>query len=54
LPAVAPIRSNNEAVEKFNRNCSVASPAKAKSGPNNVSPVIQPANMACRKRIHSE
>jgi GMP synthase (glutamine-hydrolysing) len=49
LLAVAPILSNSEAVGKFNRNCSAASPAKAKSSPNNVILAIQPASTASRR-----
>jgi len=51
LPPVAPIRWSNGAVRKSNRNCSVASPAKARSYPNNESLVIRPANTVFRRRI---
>ena len=52
--AVVPIHSNNEVVEKFNRNCSAASPVRDKSFPSNEKRAIQPVNTAFLKRIRSE
>jgi GMP synthase (glutamine-hydrolysing) len=54
LPAVAPIRSNNEAVKKCSHNCNAALPGRDKSFPNNETRAIQPANTAFPKRIRSE